>query len=294
MLSKGFLYFLRFYELCGFHTTSQLYRNSGLWITSLILALHICITIFITFYLSVGVIMDISHLPAMKLIDVVNFLIHFFSALATHWICSLETYKHRKVQQDFWKTLTEINALFCSQKNVIKRREVLISLVYVTSFYSLMAIAFIRERNTPNDTKFVYFFLLNHAIFRILYFLVYYNIVEFQLKKIEHELHYIANSHGSAASKINRNRFKWVCNYFHLVYKMSEYVNRMFGWTQFTTILLNFQMIFTYTNFAYRLFDESFFIDRSCKNLPLKFSPDISFIFYQLLHTRHSFIFSIR
>lgn len=262
-------YLLKFYELCGFYTPPN--GSFG----SLISILHTSAATFLSFYI-VNFIVAVSALPVHKFIDVLNFLLHYISALLAYWAILFEMYKYRNVQKNFWTILNEINDTYCLQTTVISRNCFFIFFIHLLLFSTISIFGFFNGDSFPYDVKFVYFILLNHCDIRQTYFIIYFDLIKLQLEKIENELDRMIELNrikycGVAEDCIwsctgyQQERLVWIRRYFELIYKMSECINTMFGCSELTIILLSFETLLAYANYAYRMFDEEFIINRSCE-----------------------------
>lgn len=217
----------------------------------LIFILHTSVATILIFYL-VHFIVAVSALPTYKFIDVVNFLVHYLNALVAYWTILLETYKYRNLQKQFWTILNEMTEVYCRQ---INRKCFWILFFHLLMLSTISIISFTQEHDTPYDVKVLYFILLNYCDIRLFYLMIYFDVIEFNLKRIENELN--LNANNSIRKFYN---FGWIRKYYGFIYKISECINTMFGWSELATTLFSFGTLLTYINVAYRLFDDDFFL----------------------------------
>lgn len=51
--------------------------------------------------------------------------------------------------------------------------------------------------------------------------------------------------------KFHRDRFKWIRDYYAIIYEMNETINAVFGWSNVAAILLSFHLVLADVNWFY-------------------------------------------
>lgn len=102
-----------------------------------------------------------------------------------------------------------------------------------------------------------YFFRIAYLVsqimyqYRVFFYLFYLDLVKFELKTIKNELKSIATmTRDDSMENFVANRLKKINTYCQMVFQLSECMNYIFGWSNFTTILYCFHLPLTDGNWA--------------------------------------------
>lgn len=260
---------LKFYDICGFYTesskiTSDRKKNSS----AIIFLIHSVLAfVFCGFCLghSMQPVILQKVLPYM-----VNELLQMTNGMFTYWVIILESYFQREAQREFWRTYKHIKEHHNScQKSLL--RIYLIKLFEFMSVVIVIQIIFLQSftHYVGNYMLFRVAYLFSQTMYqyRVFCYIFYLELVKYELKTIKIELKQIVDVSGlhinfkkvingrtkrcgSTMGKISENNLKNINAYFQLVYKLTDVINQIFGWSNFTTILYCFHLPLTDGNWA--------------------------------------------
>lgn len=263
MLPIQIVRILNVFDGCGFNSgSSNLSKNPKS--IQLICYAHITIVVILTlfkFYLIV------QYYPSLRLTEAISEIVQYSTALNTCWCIVLDNILHQNEHQGFWTVLQQIDTQFCSQSRcnfrnyLIKFIEffsmkiIIIVVTMIVSFISLVI-------NTA------YFVLFTMCAIRMIYYLFCLEVVHFQLKMIENELKTMQIEHIDSFDEKNSihkttrfcrfesQRFHWIRGYFHCVYRMVDFLNKSFGWSQVAGIIFCFSFVLTEFHWIYIHFND--------------------------------------
>lgn len=220
---------------------------------------------------SVATIIIVLHLlrsdidKMARLNDSLKFAVIFVA----HWVSLIELYSKQTLHKIFWIFVFSIDQNFCSHQqfkltNYLNRMKI---------YFSLAAIAYGFYFHTlihNSGSKFIafwlsYSFLVLFFKTRSFYYVFYLELIKNELKMIDHELATILDDCNSMKSKnfmrnnqfaeqirsFQQNRFKWIRQYYELVYNLCGTVNTMFGRSNIVIISLTFHLILIDINWFY-------------------------------------------
>lgn len=205
---------------------------------------------------------ELIHL--MEGLDVLNFVLYYVNRSLMYWLIIYEVHTYRMDLQKFWKFLIQIDHHYSKQASFKPRFFLLILIVtpFVDVVFTVFAI--LNEQTTRIVQKFMMLIFHSISFNRLFFYLLHMRMIEFQLQKVEIELKNINNTvrniniQSNACIKLMENRFKWIRNYYGIVFEMSLLVNSIFGWSQLSFVLLNCHSSVTFLNFFYRQMNQKF------------------------------------
>lgn len=254
MLPKHINYTSLYYSFLGFQF--EFYKTSTRKLTnSIILLVHIAICTWCSFCTFETAKLQMGFI---EFLDVLNFLLYCSTCSLLYWLLIYDSLMNRSDQIAFWQFFTRIDKKFYAQS------ELKICSYLVALFLLLLGDAFI----------FIFAFVCNeltdsrqlmHGIFfvihdhRTFFYLLHLKIITFQLRKLNTELIQFSKCRlRSIGGNFCNDWFKWIRDYYTLVYKMTDHVNMIFGWSQLALFILCFYSAIVYINAIYRQFNGKF------------------------------------
>lgn len=256
--------FLNFFDLCGFCSGSSNWFCTRRSINFVMFA-HFLLAIFFTFSQFYYFRVFYSNL---EMLETISELVEVSATLYTYYLIILDANVHRTAHKYFWDILWQIDNCFCSQFELTCR----IYIFKLVIFFLLTFLILIRNMwfsLAEFLTISIHLVIVKICQIRLLYYLFCLEVINSQLKKIEHELvtmkgtHAIVNFQMQSFHAFEMQRFRWIREYFHCIYDMVEIVNEIFGWSQVAAILLNFHCLFTDFNYFYIHYHE-LHVDEIC------------------------------
>lgn len=267
MVPNKIFRFLIFFDVCGFNTgSSQISNNRKMlyFIYFVQILLAALITIY-KFYLM------IYHYPLLPLAAAMSLSLQFLVPLYAYWLIIFDSILYRRVHRQFWRTLQHIDKHFHDQSSfscwllIAKFIELFTATTLVIS--ALMVINsnnFAQVRIVITST-----FLIKICQVKLFYYIFCLEVVEFQLKMIEHELfvlkgvvnvedarkyHPLLVAEISAFYTFLLRRLKWIRGYLHCVHKMINCLNEMFGFSHVAVIFFCYIFLLTDLTWCYDTF----------------------------------------
>lgn len=193
------------------------------------------------------------------ILDALNMASYYICFIGTYWIIICDCVSKRKFQHAFWKMCQQINDNYSFQAHMNKSHILAILIIYSITDVIILLVSILAERVTSAKSKVMHFFFVNVFDHRVSFFLFHTIVVEFQLKNINSELTVIRKHRAiSEEDSSDGGRFKWIRNYYELVFHMSENVNEIFGWSHLALIMETFFTFVTLLNSVYNLANETF------------------------------------
>lgn len=202
----------------------------------------------------------------------INDYLKFSVLFVVYWLSLIELYSKQNVQRMFWQHVFSIDQHFCSHQqykltNYLKKLKIyfiIVAMAYVAYLYRLIH---------NSGTKFVVFwlsfsFMVLFFKTRSFYYIFYLEFIRNELKIIDHEVAALLNDcnvvkfknlhrKNRFAMKFYYSRFKWIRQYYGLVYDLYGTVNTVFGWSNVVAILFTFHLILMDINwFFWKLFNK--------------------------------------
>lgn len=211
---------------------------------------------------------ELIHL--MEGLDALNFVLYYFNRSLIYWLIIYEVHTYRKDLQTFWRLLIQINHHYSKQESF--KPQCYLFILIVTPFVDIVftVFAILNEQTSRTVQKLMMLIFYSISFNRLFFYLLHMRMIEIQLQTIGIELTNIKNTVENISkfrqsiltniqsSKLMENRFKWIRNYYGIVYEMSLLVNSIFGWSQLAFVLLNCHCSITFLNFFYRQMNRKF------------------------------------
>lgn len=269
MFSKWMRFLLQFYDICGFCTETSI--NTSRKNTIMLFVFHIlwtclCSYFNIKFSMQPSVYRDI--LPFS-----INFCVHHVSGIFTYWMIIIESYSNRPAQRRFWQIYERINMHYRGGRSKSFRRYS-IKLIEYFSVSATVQIFFMQYYMQCVQSLFFFrlFYLVSVTVcqYRAFYFLLYLDMMKYEMEAIKSETKCAATlsrsngtfiqsteegaNHRSNSAITLENvieyNLKRINGYYQLAYELSECINQIFGWSNFTTVLYCFHLPLTEANWA--------------------------------------------
>lgn len=255
MLANWLLFVLRYFDFFSFCTEykpSKRYKQ----FVQIMFAFHIISATLTTF-----LIIRYINRPMSDDLGKANDIVKFGFGLIVYWTSIFEMYANRNNQQRFWRRFSDIDR-FCSSHRSFLLRGYLFKFLLIQGAITFMLLRFM-IKILDCGIEFLYFFyacVVITMIFinRAIYFLLFVELIKFELYTIECEAKTLASSYDSFLRHEDRTRywfeykrFKWIRVYYRLVYGISVDLNETFAWSNGNTILYAFQLALTDLNWFY-------------------------------------------
>lgn len=253
MFSKSVVALLKFFDLCGFQTGIAKIMHSKER-RKCIFALH-CVCAFTLSYFVVGYASE-PILLGEVLPYFVNEIFQILNGMSTHWVIIIESYARRNIQQKFWNTYKYIDQHHVKCKKSLLRTY---KIKFIEFFSVVTIIQIIFMCYFTHYVGNYYFFRFSYLVsqivyhYRVFYYLFYLELIEFELKTIKIELETIAKitqRNDSNDENFNVNCLKKIQNHYQLIFELTEFLNQIFGWSNFATILYCFHLPLTDLNWG--------------------------------------------
>lgn len=248
---------LKYYSLWSFHFVPSV-KLGGIVISCLILLCHIVLCSWFSF---ITLRTFVEMRAQMEFLDSLNFFLYFIAYSASYWLIISDSYINQRYQNNFWNIYSKINNEFSSQIEFEKWNYLGPFIFLIIGISSNFTFVLFRERNTKLATIMMHIALLFIHDHRVFFYLLHLKTIAYQLWKIEKKLKNMGKSNALVIQDSQfhvENQFKWVLSYYELVHKMSENLNRIFGWSQLISVLLTFYSSVTFLSFIYRQIDKKF------------------------------------
>lgn len=255
MFSKFIIVLLKFFDFCGFQpgTTKIMHSKDR---TKCIFAVH-CVCAFTLTYFVIGYASE-PILLGDVLPYFVNEIFQILNGMSTHWVIIIESYGRRNIQQKLWNTYKYIDQHHVKCKKSLLRAY---KIKFIEFFSVVTIIQIIFMCYFTHYVGNYYFFRIAYLFsqvvyhYRVFYYLFYLELIEFELKSIKTELKAIAkttqrNGNNFDEGNLNVNCLKKLNTHYQLIFELNEFLNQIFGWSNFTTILYCFHLPLTDFNWA--------------------------------------------
>lgn len=254
MYPRWMLNLLFYFDLWGFCTQIKRSPNQLKFDRSM-LTLHIIFasisTLLISKYLS---------RPGDDKLGMVNDIMKFTVLLLVYWLSIFELYSKRRIQRQFWCIVHYIDKRFCSLQRFNLGYYPMKIEIYFTLTIFIHSI-FFKQLLSSTRIKFLYFWITYILIVwiyqnRAFYYLFYLEWIKNELKIVNHEAHEIVATYQKKIlikrlRIFQRNRFKWLRQYYGSTYDLSDALNIIFGWSNVVTILVSVHLILADLNWFY-------------------------------------------
>lgn len=255
MFPKWITNVLKYYTLWGFYSIS-FYSIDRKYINLF------AILINVSFYTWASFSFLDSFIQASNVVgilDALNMASYYICMIGTYWIIICDCISKRRFQHAFWKTCRQINENFIRQAHMNKSQILAILIIYSITDVIILLVSIHAERVTSAKSKVMHIFFVIVFDQRVSFFIFHTIVVEFQLKNINSELMVIRKHRPIIeGDSFDGGRFKWIRDYYELVFHMSENVNEIFGWSHLALIMVTFFTFVTLLNSVYNLANETF------------------------------------
>lgn len=275
MLQRQLLYILTFFDVWGYETGFSMLSNSRNGKFAVIFV-HILFAITFTLY-EFRLMFELFTL--MGILNTINEAIQYTAALFTYWLIILDSFVYHGQYKIFWTILERIDDQFSSQhmdlQNYLWR-----FIEYILISTILYVLIIISNAFPKSNSVFVFYLLIIIWQIRMFYYILYLEIVLYQLKTIESEvlmmrkmlniardrkLYQLDIHRTSIFHLFESKRMKWIQEYYCCVGTMIELLNTIFSSSQAATILFSFYSFVTDLNWIFANFDEFSVTQIICK-----------------------------
>lgn len=238
---------LKLFELCGFHQSKWTKCSLVKYAVAGLQVVQLC---HFTFN-EIGYILAISKF--MDRLNTLNFALYSFSLLIAYWVVVVESIAKRNVQHEFWTIHGKL--IGCTERNALKRNYLFI---FSTNFIVNCVTIYIsiQDKRTSSNVVITYYILIFMCNNRLMYFLLYVKLVEFELQHMIDTLH-------SYRCRVNLEHLQRTWNeigkQYQRIFMLTNQINTFFGWSLLATALISFYTILAYVNFFYQEYDNGFY-----------------------------------
>lgn len=275
MFSKWIIVLLKYFDFWGHYTEFSVSKGKYHRSVFIIFVLRIFSALSLTLLIA-----EFLVLP-VPLLTTVNCWFQFFCVSMVYWTTIIESYSQRNAQRKFWEILRRISEKYYEHSSLTLASYLSKFLEFSIVFTAAQLILngyFILTNGSLPCYLFAHSILIRMCQDRMLYYLFYLELLNFELHVIDEGAKQIAlitrNNCFSTPEKLNfsfekiqRNRFKCMRNYYCLISELNTCINSVFGWSYFATVMCCFYIVLTEFNCAYTKFNEMSFI---YKQGPLK------------------------
>lgn len=253
--------FLRYYELWGFRTEWKTNFRYRLFFTHLIIAVHIVSISVVTI-----VIYGYMRRFDSDILGTLNDIVKYGGALFVYWSSVIESCFKSRTKEKLWEFYKIIDARYCGHRGYKNRKYSLKFNIHLLVVI-IIGILYLRQIIHSSGTKYIHVWcahiiLLTICHNRTFYYLLHLELIKNELRIVEGEVKKLSNSFKTNRrafegrrslmfESFEKNRLKWIREYYGIVSKLSECVNSGFGWSNLATITFSFQIILTDLNWLY-------------------------------------------
>lgn len=243
-LDKWIYYLFQFNELCGFHHSAKNDRKTIEYFLFVVQIIFMCI------FTVNGILYVLAIANFLDTLGILNFAFFYVALLISHWIILIESHLKKFAQDRFWQIHGHLNDVSndFGQRNSMKRKYLFKYALHICMFIVMLFLSS-RDKHTTASAVMTYYVLLFVCNNRLYYFLLYLELIKFELEQIKNAL--VKNQRTDCHDEYLR-LLKLVQNDYQRVYELTSCMNMFFGWSQFTTIIISFYTLVTYFNFIYQ------------------------------------------
>lgn len=230
MFPNWTLFLLKYYSLFGFHSLpfARIGGKSGnliIFLFHVMLCVWCSICTFTSF---------VAEQASMEFIDSLNFFSYYIASVTCYWFIIYDSYTHRKFEQQFWNIIRRIDECFYLQDKFKMWDSLTVLLLILAGDMTVLITALVNANSIGSPSSVImHFILLSIFDHRISFFILHLKVIEFQLDKINSELKHmkkfdeiyerIGKTHRATVEmdKHEQHRFKWIRDYYELVYHMT-------------------------------------------------------------------------
>lgn len=272
MLPKWIHYFLLYFEFSGFGSGLTIPHSRRSKSAHFILAFHIIFGVMTTVSLIKYLVTRLTRNDVL-----VNDYIKICIAIIVYWCSIIELYSKREIQSQFWRQFIRIDEHFCTHRSVLLKKFLFCMTACLFGMSIYFVGFFVRIVHLIPDKMFREFWTIFGILNiidtnRLFCYLFYVKLLAYELKVIEREVKNVTSLHqintktideieNTGMTIIYQMHFKWVREYYHLVWKMTVNLNALFAWSNFPAVLLPFQLLLADINWSiyFLIFCPSFF-----------------------------------
>lgn len=233
----------KYFMIWGFCTTSSVSYNYKLLNISIFL-LHLILCTWCSF----NCLKSFIRLRiVINFLDAFNFLVFYVNCCAAYWFIIFDFFTKRQVPHTFWANLQRINKepKLTRQRNSWRCFIVSIKLLSIINILVWLIVLVADDLSNFND-KIMFLILICVVDHRIFFYLFHLKLIACELQRIHSKLI------DPKIKNYSETQLKSIRKSYKLVYEMSANLNVIFGISQLTLIMLNFQSYVTFINFIYR------------------------------------------
>lgn len=251
MFPKYIHYLLFNFNLWGFCAELPELRMSQTWTRLILIGQLLCSGLVCAFVYQT---LTENYSINLDFLTKTNVVLKLCGIFIGAWFIVIESYWKRPSQRKFWQIYHRIGIEFkgVNYKTALGTYFLKFGLFFVIS--AGVSVQHLVGLITVFDKKslpllFSFFFLMVMEEMRIFYYLFYVSLLHHHLSEIEMEMKSLADSSEHRA--ISPQRLRWVRMYYDLVYEVSNCMNDVFGWSQFSSVLYSFVRLVSDLNWIY-------------------------------------------
>lgn len=249
MLPNQIIFIFKIFDCFGFFTE---YKSSVFW-----KRFRYAFSFFVLIYISIVRVDILSYVNIISVIELVNGSIQYFGALLTFYVEFFESLLTRHLSRAFWKKNEANDCRACHKWSsyLIKFWLHLLLLIMYLLFVFLETEPEARVLTTTITT------LMRFYQFRIFHYLTHIRVIRNNITTIH--MHAKEASIFLGASSIGY--LKHIRHLYRNTFEMVNYLNEMFGYSQFTLVLYCYFLLLTECNWYYIYVDEYEGFENICK-----------------------------
>lgn len=245
MLPKQISCILIFFDAFGYNSGSTKLTSNKKAVYFLY-ALHILMALLFSLY---KVRLILQSYRGVVLIEVINYMLQYTAALCDYWLIIFDAILYRQEHRRFWTYFQHIDQSYSNQCHFNPMRYFLKFVSFFFASFLCIAAIILTNPLATDEAAYAYLPLIFICEFRIFYYIFYLELLHFQLKKIDENC--LLKKKG-----IELHEMKWIRDYVHCVYEMTNLLNEIFGLSQLTGIMFCFYLFATKSNFMLIHFNE--------------------------------------
>lgn len=192
---------------------------------------------------------------SVGLIETINEIVEYCASVYAYWLIILDSFVHRQAHKRFWQTVQQIDKHVCCLSHFEFRRYMAEFIEFFAIRISIIVINMILVNFERTGIYIAYMIPIQICQIRVFYYIFGLEAIQFQLECIEREIvrTRTGSSNSILAEVIN---FKRIRKNFECIYKSSDLLNTIFGFSQVAAVLFCFYSMFTDLNYIYIHFRE--------------------------------------
>lgn len=244
MLPDQILCLLSFFDAFGCNSgTSKLFhhKNIATYINFIQIGL---IPVFAYFQVKILIQMASQY----EWIEFFNQALQFSATVYAYSVIVIDSILQKRNHRQFWKIIQIIDSGFTCPKNYSYRHFSIKMITYFAGSFTCFMTNLTLLGFLDNLVYFEYYFLIKICQVKVFYFIFCVEVLRRQLKIVEMEMEKIVKGLNNSTQVCQLGMIR---RYYHHIYGMSTYLNKVFGRSLLATIPFCFFVVLTNLNYYY-------------------------------------------